>query len=132
MNYKEYNWLLNDSVNSLERLNHIYCDLQYFLDSENVKRNFTKKYDDNLSDLFDKALLTVADVLVEMDNEKFANNPDENTVYKILDACNTLKDISRDLDEMLTNENYHDVNRILENEPWIIWYNMNNIKNEIL
>lgn len=106
MTLNEYKWLVNDSVTSLERLNHYLPEILWSFKSEHS----------DLENSFDEALLGIADGLVEIDNKEFAENPTGDVLIKIMDYCNSILSIENSIGESLIDKNYHRHDRILTNE----------------
>lgn len=106
MNLNEYNWLVNDSVTSLERLNYYLPEILWSFNNEQV----------DLEKSFNEALVGIADGLVEIDNKKFAENPNEDILIKVMDYCNLILSIRDSIRESLIDKNYHRHDRILYNE----------------
>lgn len=114
MNFNEYNWLVNDSVISLERMNYYLPEILWSFNNEHV----------DLEESFDEALLGIADGLVEIDNKKFAENPDDDVLIKIMDNCNLIQSIMDLIRDNLIDHNYHRHNRIFTNESMNIRSNI--------
>lgn len=127
MDLTDYNYYINDSMHSVKRLTHIKPDIQQFLYfSKKGDRHWTKDID-NLEDYYNSCLDSILIGLTSLDPETV--NRDQ--LWDIIKQTWNISDIGNDLEEIMTNENFHSESRIMINEPLNISSNLNQIMNEL-